>query len=243
MLNVQKKYRKGDTVQEKYITARECLKNFEKMGIKLTESTFSKYKKRGMFKRYKVDGKKTDMFIWREVIECYFKAKIDYTEEDVEIRNRYYRQKEKDRKIEEYLKEICSGEELELSMFNIDNLYTDAQNNLKEMRERESRGEKIDDQEKELIETEGAKTKEDYVREIEKEIYADNCVYNSIRDLSDTLRRELAKKYSNFESSSLECDILEIIANEIRFYRNPKEFVDSFGVGLITIKKPKSKTI
>ena len=221
-------------MQEKYITARECLNHFEEMGIKLTESNFSKYKKRGVFKRYKAEGKKSDLFIWREVIESYFLAKTDYTKEEEEIRKRYYRQKERDKKIEEKLKEIYHYEDLELSMFNIDNLYIEAQNNLKELQEKESRGEKISDQIKEFIETEAAKTKEDHVREFEKEILIANEIYDSAVDLTEWLRKGLAEKYPYFKGSMLEYDMLRLVATWIELFElTPKEFAEGWCVELI----------
>ncbi len=230
-------------MRDEFITAKECLNNFEKMGLQMTEGTFSKHKKKGYYKIYKREDKKRDTFLWHEVIEAFFAITSSKNMKEDQIRAKYYiDKKEEDEKrlllneIEKQLEFMHGFKDLDYKMFNIDNLYIQAQNEFKQLKKRELHGEIIDEEKKEIITLEASQTKEDHKKYFKEYIKNTNFSYLEICILSDVIREKLSEEYTGFKGSIFELDILKIISEQISYNQSPESFALDWGVDIIENK-------
>lgn len=227
------------------VTARECIKAFEDIGVTMSEPSFSKYKKRGVFKTYSIEGKKRDMFNLGEVLTTYFEVNLPTNKAEQKRRDQYYIQKKEREKRKERFDNIsiewdklAGYEVLTLEMFDIKDLWINAADDLKELKGNELRGEIISDEYKEIILKAAAKTQKEHTEEFKREIFAQNEANQYLMDfILEALFDDLGKKYTGFRMSTVQLDILKS-AND--WIVTPEKMADFFGIDLLTGEPKKS---
>ncbi len=224
-------------MQENFISAKECISNFKEMGIKMTEPNFSKYKKKVFFRVYRIEDSKRDYFIWGEVLESYFRLTIPRDEKEDKIRSAYFQIKKKEKKRQELFDNVSlewgkleNHKKLTFEMFDIKNLWIYAAENLKELKEKEVKGETISDIDKDWILKEAAKTQKEHIEEFKREIFIDNETNSDLRWFIDALFDDLEKIYPSFGESRIQLDILKS-ANE--WITTPEKTAELSAVDLI----------
>ena len=115
-------------------------------------------------------------------------------------------------------------------MFDIKNLWIYAAENLKELKEKEVKGETISDIDKDWILKEAAKTQKEHIEEFKREIFIDNETNSDLRWFIDALFDDLEKIYPSFGESRIQLDILKS-ANE--WITTPEKTAELSAVDLI----------
>ncbi len=215
---------------EDFISAKECIDNFGKMGIEITESFFSKNKKKGYFRVHKLENRKRDLFVWDEVVQAYFAFNIPANLRDQKIRDDYFKKQKIRDAISIEWEKLLSYKELTFEMFNIEDLWISAAKNLKEIEEQESRGEIVNTTLKQMILEDVAKTKEEHIEEFKRDIFSHNEQNSSLRWFMEALTDDLSEIYSDFEESKILMDILKSANSWIT---TPKKMADYDAVSLI----------
>ena len=84
-------------MEHEFITARECITKLNDLfGVKLSESSFNKYKNTGLFKGHRQKGRKRERYIFMEIAESYF-ASVGLTDpKRAEARRRFKEWKKKE---------------------------------------------------------------------------------------------------------------------------------------------------
>jgi len=221
-------------MKEYFISAKECKTNFEEMGIKMSESNFSKNKKKGFFRVHRIENSKRDFFIWNEVIESYFELTYSKDIAEDKIREKFFAEKKEREKQEILLADIDTEwyklnnyKTLTFEMFDIESLWIDAQEDLKELKNKE-----IEEETKERILLDAAKTKDDHIQGFKCEVLAQNAENEAIRWFMVGLFDDLSSKYPTLTGHKLQLDILKNANSKMM---TPKDFANSFGVDLIKV--------
>ena len=235
------------------VTARECIKAFEDIGVTMSEPSFSKYKKRGVFEAYHVEGKKRDLFDLEEVLTSFFEINLPKSTAEQKTRDQYYIQKREREKRKELFDNISiesdkleNHKELTFEMFDVQDLWISAAEALKELKDdyteeiqelNESgiNGEAIYNRHREYTILNASKTKEEHIEEFKRMIFVDNEANQYLKDfIFEALFDDLEKKYTNFDWSNIQLVILKS-AND--WIRTPEKTAESSGVDLVDSEK------
>ncbi len=203
------------------------------MGINITESFFSKNKKKGYFRVHRLENSKRDWFKWDEVVKAYFAFNIPANLRDQKIRDDYLKKQIILEGISIEWDKLWSYNEITFEMFNIEDLWVSAADNLREIEERESRGEIIEDETKSAISLEANMSKEDHTKRFKKSIFLQNEINLSLQYFMEALTDDLSKIYFDFEESKIRLDILKS-AND--WIITPEKMADLNGVDFVGYK-------
>jgi len=221
--------KKGLKMQD-FISAKECIDNFGKMGLEITESFFSKNKKKGYFRVHKLENSKRDWFIWDEVVRSYFAFSFPKDKREKEIRERYFKVAKIKKNIDLQWDQLSNIQELTFELFDIENLWIRAAENLKEIEEREARGEIIDDKVKDEALKEAAKTKEEHIEDFCYHLHTMNTLSGMINIITNTINRDLSEIYSDFGESEI---LLNILKSVNSYIDTPLEVAEFWKIDLI----------
>jgi len=222
-------------MSEQYVTASECLNQFKNIGLDITKGAFSKQKAKGIYRIYHKENSKREYFIFEEVLSDYLGSTLPLNDEEDRIRTEIEIKFKVQKMINEQNNIIWGYRDLSPEMFDIGNLYDEAQNNLKIMENEILEGKDIDTATKEYILKEATKTQEEHIQAFKKEVYETNQTRLDFSTFSDVLCEELEEVYSEFRGSGFEYNILKIIANWMSL-SDPKKFADSCDVSVNIIK-------
>lgn len=231
---------KGSIVKNYLYTAREVIEFFDtKLNFKMSEANFAKHKKAQIFKTYKKEGKKGDFYKLPESAIDFFDNVIQRNEKGFKAEERlqaylkeYQAKEELENRISKQWDKLENPIELTFEMFDIKDLWISAAVNLQELKDREAKGESIE--EKETILLEAAKTKEDHIREFKREIFAQNEANINLRGFVEALFEDLEKIYPSFGENRIQLYILKS-AND--WIGTPENVAEWFAVDLIKSQK------
>ena len=219
-------------------TAREVIEFFDKkLHLKMSESNFTKHKKAKIFKIYKKEGKKGDFYKLPESAIDYFNQVNQRSIAGMEAMdnlNAYLKEYKAKEELENQINKqwdiLTNNQDIDFKMFDISDMWINAAANLEELKERELKGETVDDPIKRFTLEGAAKTKTDHLNEFKKDVEADMKDNVFVMQISEDLIEKLGEKYKSFKSSSFEHDILEIMASWIT---TPEKIEEFYGVDLI----------
>ena len=212
-----------------YITSAGCISEFEKIGLDVSKAYFSKLKAKGTFRTYFRENSSREYFIFDEVIEDFLNSTLPRDYKESKQRTEVIKIMQTKKAIDAELKIIHGFKELKAEMFDIGNFYKTAQENLEEMKALDLQGKTVTDADRLAIEAEAQKTKEDHAREFDRELYAENQTALILRDMTEDIRYKFGQKYSDFENSGLELDLVKIVASWIP---SAEGIVECYGVQL-----------
>ncbi len=217
-------------MQENFITAIQCIENFKKIGINITESYFSRSKSKGYFIVHSIKKSKRDWYIFDEVVRAYFKFSPPGNIHEKKIKDAYFQRQETLKSIAIEWGKLYSPKEIIFENFNIENLWISAQNDLAEIKAKEGKGQKIDDDTKILIFLKSTLTEDEHIEHFKKNVSFVNVMNESGHSLLEKVTDDLSEVYSDFEESKF---LLHILKSANSWIITPEQVANNFNVTLI----------